>query len=219
MEFRQTLKNKIIQKLKFINDDTQPILRSYIQQNNVNTIINQIENSNIPDIKTSDIQESISQYKNEQSIQIFKQIQMLFHILIDLIKYKILNINEEDYQKIESKKLKFIKDIDNLVLMMGCYYKAFNKDIEEQLYHIVMKPYYKDFITISEINIHMMPFVVDDKLQMNKLHNDFRDFTESIKNLACEILDVDTDFDEHNLMDYNNYDDDECTSPEPNNLD
>ena len=135
-----------------------------------------------------------------ESVVVFKKIQTLFYILLDVLKYRIVQIDEPNYQKVESEKLNFINSESDLILIMGCYYKAFNQDIEETLFHLVNSDYYSDFINISGINLHMMPFVADDKIDMDKLMDDYTEFSDTIKNFACDMLEINTDFTTETLI-------------------
>lgn len=135
-----------------------------------------------------------------ESVGVFKKIQTLFYILLDVLKYRIVQIDEPNYQKVESEKLNFINSESDLILIMGCYYKAFNQDIEETLFHLINVDYYSDFINISGINLHMMPFVADDKIDMNKLMADYTEFSNIIRNFTCDILEINTDLTTETLI-------------------
>ena len=137
---------------------------------------------------------------NDIGCKYFKKIQVLFNIISNLIKYKILQIDDEMYQKVEYEKLKYIKDEEHLIFLLGYYSKAFNRDIEEYLYSIIKLPYYTDFTKISNIDINMIPFVANDKIKISTLETDYDEFAYIIRDFACDILDLKTNFDPHDII-------------------
>lgn len=131
---------------------------------------------------------------------LFKKIKLLFIILSDMFKFIILHVDDERYQKIECEKIKFPKTIDELILIIGCYGDAFTVDMQEDLLNILDNSSFKDLYTISEIPNTMIPFVADDNINLKLLTIDYLKFSNDIKNIACNILKVNTDFDEISLI-------------------
>jgi hypothetical protein len=135
--------------------------------------------------------------KEVESEQLFKKISMLFKILKSLLKHLILQINEENYQEIHINDVKFPKSIDQLIIIIGLFNKAFNQETTALLYDIVSFNNYTDFVSISEINYMLIPFVADGDIKTEKLFQDFGEFKLIVRDFACEVLNLNTNFDPH----------------------
>jgi hypothetical protein len=138
---------------------------------------------------------------SEASTTTFKKIQMLFHTVADLIKYLILQVDNPKYQNVESEKIKFIKSEEDLVLIMGCYGDAFDREIEETMFRMINLPFYVDFMNIANINLHMMPFVAGVDIDIKKLNSDYEKFSDVVRNFTCDALGVNSDFNTDFLID------------------
>ena len=127
---------------------------------------------------------------------LFKKINILFKILADLLKYNISKIDNDRYKNVNDEKIKFPKTIDSLILIIGCYGDAFSYDDQEELFNILELPSYRDLYTISEIPISMIPFVANNKIDLEALTNDYIIFSEKVLNFSCRILNVNTDLEQ-----------------------
>ena len=132
--------------------------------------------------------------------QLFKKIKILFLILEDLIKLKIIHINEDRYQKVLDEKIKFPKTIDSLIIIMGCYSEAFDYDYQTNILNIIDLPFFNDMVSIADIHVNMIPFVANDKINLFSLKSDFNSFALVVRNLACDILEVNTDFNTESMI-------------------
>ena len=127
---------------------------------------------------------------------LFKKINILFKILADLLKYNISKIDNDRYKNVNDEKIKFPKTIDSLILIIGCYGDAFSYDDQEELFNILELPSYSDLYTISEIPISMIPFVANNKINLDALTNDYIIFSEKVLNFSCRILNINTDLEQ-----------------------
>jgi hypothetical protein len=138
-----------------------------------------------------------SDEKEVESEQLFKKISMLFRILKSLLKHLILQIDEEKYQEVHINDVKFPISVDQLILIIGVFDKAFTSEITSLLYEVVNFQHYADFRSISEINYMLIPFVADDDIKTEKLTKDFDEFKLIVRDFACEVLNLNTSFDPH----------------------
>ena len=51
-------------------------------------------------------------------------------------------------------------------------------------------------MTISRINIAMIPFVANDKIEIKTLESDYIEFSEVVRNFACSTLNVNIEFED-----------------------
>lgn len=131
---------------------------------------------------------------------LFKQINMIFKGLENVIKILFLQVDDEIYHQHIDRKLSFPKDLDILILMIGTFDKAFNEDLIELLYQIITFPKYDELYTISQINFTMIDFVADDNIDVCKVQNDLNEFKKIVKYFICEALDINTDFEPHDMF-------------------
>jgi hypothetical protein len=127
---------------------------------------------------------------------LFKKINILFTILADLLKYNIAKIDDDRYRNVSDEKIKFPKTIDALVLIIGCYGNAFSSDDQEELFNILELSSYNDLYTISEIPIDMIPFVANNKIDIESLNTDYINFSEKVLNFSCRVLNINTELEQ-----------------------
>ena len=130
----------------------------------------------------------------------FKKIKMLFDVLSDILKFSISKIDDARYKKAIDEKIVFPSTMDKLIIVMGCYEKAFNPAIERTLFDILSLPYYNDIYNISNMNTLLIPFVVDGNIKYDSLLIDYTEFSEIVKGLVCDILNVNIEFDDHQMI-------------------
>ena len=128
---------------------------------------------------------------------LFKKISMTFKILKELIRIIIMEIKEDQYQQVIDSELKFPEDMERLSLVVGVFYKAFNDEMAELLFKIVDFHHYQDFRSISEINYMLIPFVADDSIDVKRLTQDFEEFKLIVRDFACEVLNLNINFEPH----------------------
>ncbi len=121
-----------------------------------------------------------------------------------------MKIDDEKYKNIYDEKVKFPESVDKLILIIGCYGDAFTQEYSEILYSILNLECFADLYSIANIHQNMIPFVATDKLDFEALSQDYDIFSEKAKNFACEILEVNTDFETHCML----YTSDTDTEPE-----
>ena len=191
-----SFKEQILDKIKFVFDDTISKLTESINQKE---IVEQI--SNLNEGKKEEMDKLLGDLKEKENDSgiIFKKIKILFNVIGDLIKYSIIQVDDPQYQKVESEKIICPETIDKLIVIMGVYSKAFNRELEETFYKMVNLPYYQDLYKISSINFLMIPFVADDNIDSEKLMDDYKKFSYVVRNLVYDILGV-TDFEEDTLF-------------------
>lgn len=182
-----SLKDKIILRLSYIHEN---------KNNDSINVLKDIADSYDKDKKekTDELLDEIAESNNNELNMLFKKIKLNFYILEDLIKYQILKIDDERYQKIMDEKIKFPRNMDSLILIMGGYGDAFDHDIQSELLKIIDLPFFNDLISISEINTIMIPFVANDEISLPVLKKDYEHFSTVVKYLACDILGIYTDF-------------------------
>lgn len=174
-----SIKDQIIDKLKYIFKDIDKL--KYIDDKNENDNNNKKEN---------------------ELNEIFKKIKILFIVLSDILKFLILQVDNKRYQNIINEKVKFPKNLDELIIIIGCYGDAFTEDIQEELFNILDSDLYNDLYTISEINSNMIPFVANDKIKLDLLKTDYLNFSKNVQNISCNVLHVNTDFDDVTFIEY-----------------
>jgi hypothetical protein len=132
--------------------------------------------------------------------QLFKKINLLFKSLSNLIKILLLRIDDEQYQKAKDQKIIFPHDMETLIIILGTFNKAFSEDLIEMLFQIISCPTFTDLYNISNVNTLLIPFVADDKINEDLLKKDFADFSILAKDFACEVLNLNTDFEPYNWI-------------------
>jgi hypothetical protein len=128
---------------------------------------------------------------------LFKKISMTFKILKELIRNTVMKIKEDQYQQVIDSELKFPEDTERLSLVVGVFHKAFNDEITELLFKIVDFHHYQDFRSISEINYMLIPFVANDAIDVKSLTQDFEEFKLIVRDFACEVLNLNINFEPH----------------------
>lgn len=216
----ETFKKNIINKLIFVFDNAHIDI-----MNQLNALSETYQKNkeladskeNKSDISTDDSDElicEIDKHNYNQTVNIFKKIKMIFNILSDLLKYKIAQITDERYQKIYDEKIKFPETLDKLIVVIGCYSDAFTQDDMEILYNVINYTAFSDLYNIANINSHMIPFVINDSINVLQLQNDFNGFANMVKNFACDVLNVNTNFQEDSFIEYDEIVDDELIMEE-----
>ena len=183
------------------NQETQEEseIREEPMENQKNT-----ENTESPENKEehNSIMDEINELKITELQKNFKKVKILFYILADLLKFKITQVNDERYQKVLDEQIKFPKNMDALILVMGIYGEAFDYDFQSVLLNIIDLPFFNDMVSISEIHVNMIPFVANEKINSASLKEDFNTFAEIVKNLACDVLQINTDFNKESMIEY-----------------
>jgi len=168
------------------------------------------ENIQVPESKESpehpeeqdSIMDEVNEIKIKELQKNFKKVKILFFILADLLKFKITQVNDERYQKVLDEQIKFPNNMDSLILVMGIYGEAFDYDFQSVLLNIIDLPFFNDMVSISEIHVNMIPFVANEKINSASLKEDFNTFAEIVKNLACDVLEINTDFNKESMIEY-----------------
>ena len=148
-----------------------------------------------------EILSEIEKHNEEFIIDLFKKIKMLFIILADLLKYCIIQIDKDIYQKVADEKINFPDTLEKLIIVMGVYEEAFSFEIVKSLYDILELESFNDLYKISQINQLMIPFVANDKINQEALHKDYSTFSCHVKNIACLILNTNTEFNDESYID------------------
>lgn len=123
---------------------------------------------------------------------LFIKIKKTFLFLDKMIKYII--IQKEDYADVKGKNTKFPLSGKHLVAIVGAYYKAFDATTEELVLQVVLHENINDFHSISTIPRQLIYEIMDQSLQYDLLNKDFTKFSELVRDLACHVLYVNTDF-------------------------
>ena len=185
-----------------LDDDTQKETDETLEPNNPQKEPNNPQKETdatsdlMHDIIQADTQNETDNSKIDKLNCLFKKINILFKILADLLKYNISKIDNDRYKNVNDEKIKFPKTIDSLILIIGCYGDAFSYDDQEELFNILELPSYSDLYTISEIPISMIPFVANNKIDLEALTNDYIIFSEKVLNFSCRILNINTDLEQ-----------------------
>jgi len=155
-----------------------------------------------PNIALPDTQASQDAHESKiiESAIMFKKINILFSAMSDILKYNITKIDGDKYKKVADEQVMFPKNLDSLIIIMGCYSDAFNEDVHQDLYNIVDLSFYESFYNISQINSSMIPFIVNDEIDSDKLKVDYNIFAEKVLNFVCNTLNVNTDLDDEFLI-------------------
>lgn len=199
-----SFKGQILDKIKFIFDknDLMRKLTETIEQNDIAKKLNNM-GEDMTEGMTEDMEDILNNIKNRETNVdlLFKKIKMLFSVVSDLIKFSIISVDKPEYKKVESEKIECPNNTDKLILIMGIYGDAFNSNLRETMYFLVNQPWFEDIYKISNINMHMIPFVTgDDKINVEKLKPDYVLFRDAVANLVCDILNVNTDFEEDSMF-------------------
>ena len=128
---------------------------------------------------------------------LFKKINFTFMGLSNLIKIRLLHVNEENYQKANDQKIIFPNDLNTLIIILATFDKAFNHKHKEDLFSIVSFHAFDILYKISKINSLLHTFIIDEKTDYTKISNDFDEFNLLVTEFACDILNVNTEFESH----------------------
>jgi hypothetical protein len=153
-------------------------------------------------VESDAVLDEIADIKNKNLCCIFKKINVLFTALSSLLKFMIIKVNDERYQKAVDEKIKFPRNLDALIVVIGCYSDAFSKDFQEELFNIVELHSFAEMSAIANINHNMIAFVANDKINVDLLTVDYVEFAEMVQNFACGVLDVNTDFDHDSVVEW-----------------
>ena len=194
----------ILNKLKYVyKTDNNELIKDFVK--NYEKCINSGSSNSNDELKTDELKtdELLQEYKedhNQELQSLFKKINILFNILADLLKYSIVNIDDDRYKKANDEKIKFPKTLDALIIIIGCYGDAFSYDIQSELFNILELHSFNDLYKISEIHINMIPFVANDNINLEALRCDYIPFAEKVLNLAGNILNVNTDLEQNFII-------------------
>lgn len=207
-------KIKIIDKLKYIFHDKSGIMKQFVnlvdnykkcKTNNENE--KNTEGKNDANCNEDQVLEEIKDATNKNLCLIFKKISLLFQALSELLKFIIIQVNDERYQKAIDEKIEFPTNVDQLIIVIGCYGDAFTQDMQEDLFQILEMNSFKEIYTIAKINHVMIPFVANDKIDIKLLEADYIKLSEVVKNFACDVLNVNTDFENGSIIECIDYND------------
>lgn len=199
-EIRNSQKNQIIDKLKYVfHDENAEIIEQF---NSLSRSYEQsIKSTRSETDETHDVVlEEISQIRSTDLHTIFKKINVLFSILGNLLKFSITSVDDERYQKTTDEHVKFPKTLDKLICVIGCYSEAFTQNIQEDLFRIIDSSMFNDLYAIAQIDHLMIPFVANDKINEESLKRDYLEFSNSVRNIACDMLNINTDFDDEQII-------------------
>jgi hypothetical protein len=189
-------KKQIIDKLKYVFHDTNMDIMD--QFNKLSKSYEQCKDDK--DDKDDIILDEINEIRSNKLHTIFKKINILFTILNMLLKFKIVGVADERYQSAVDSPVVFPQTMDKLICVIGCYNEAFTQDIQESLFNIIDLQQFADLYSISKINYNMIPFVANDKINRVELNADYDQFSNKVKNIACEMLDINTDFEHDSIF-------------------
>lgn len=130
----------------------------------------------------------------ELSRDLFKQISFIFKCLTNIIKILISSVDNEKYKKQIENEIVFPNNIDTLILLLGVYDLAFDDESIQILFNIVSFDTYREFYTISHINLTMIDFIVDGSINSDKLKTDLLEFKDICKQFIIHALKIDSDF-------------------------
>jgi hypothetical protein len=205
-----TTKGQIIDRLKYVyHDKNSSVMEQFLSLSQAYEKSKELKaESKTPEETPEELVESdavlyeIADIKNKNLCCIFKKINVLFTALSSLLKFMIIKVNDERYQKAVDEKIKFPRNLDALIVVIGCYSDAFSKDFQEELFNIVELHSFAEMSAIANINHNMIAFVANDKINVDLLTVDYVEFAEMVQNFACGVLDVNTDFDHDSVVEW-----------------
>ena len=205
-----TIKGQIIDGLKYVyHDKNSSVMEQFLSLSQAYEKSKELKaESKTPEETPEELVESdavldeIADIKNKNLCCIFKKINVLFTALSSLLKFMIIKVNDERYQKAVDEKIKFPRNLDALIVVIGCYSDAFSKDFQEELFNIVELHSFAEMSAIANINHNMIAFVANDKINVDLLTVDYVEFAEMVQNFACGVLDVNTDFDHDSVVEW-----------------
>jgi len=205
-----TTKGQIIDRLKYVyHDKNSSVMEQFLSLSQAYEKSKELKaESKTPEETPEELVESdavlyeIADIKNKNLCCIFKKINVLFTALSSLLKFMIIKVNDERYQKAVDEKIKFPRNLDAMIVVIGCYSDAFSKDFQEELFNIVELHSFAEMSAIANINHNMIAFVANDKINVDLLTVDYVEFAEMVQNFACGVLDVNTDFDHDSVVEW-----------------
>ena len=202
-----TTKGQIIDRLKYVyHDKNSSVMEQFLSLSQAYEKSKKLKaESKTPEelVGSDAVLDEIADIKNKNLCCIFKKINVLFTALSSLLKFMIIKVNDERYQKAVDEKIKFPRNLDALIVVIGCYSDAFSKDFQEELFNIVELHSFAEMSAIANINHNMIAFVANDKINVDLLTADYLEFAEMVQNFACGVLDVNTDFDHDSVIEWN----------------
>lgn len=149
----------------------------------------------------------------ETKINLFKKINFTFQSLNKLIKLLLLRIDDKNYQMANDQKIIFPYDLNTLIVILGTFDRAFSYEHKQLLFNILTFPEYEILYKISNINSNMIPFVIDDQTDYSKINDNFKKFNILVTNFACNILNLNTEYEPHIIVDINTQEHTEKKNP------
>ena len=208
-----TTKGQIIDMLNYVyHDKNSSVMEQFLSLSQAYEKSKKLKaESKTPEelVGSDAVLDEIADIKNKNLCCIFKKINVLFTALSSLLKFMIIKVNDERYQKAVDEKIKFPRNLDALIVVIGCYSDAFSKDFQEELFNIVELHSFAEMSAIANINHNMIAFVANDKINVDLLTVDYVEFAEMVQNFACGVLDVNTDFDHDSVVEWNDKDADQ----------
>ena len=206
-----TTKGQIIDRLKYVyHDKNSSVMEQFLSLSQAYEKSKELKSESktsegTPEelVESDAVLDEIADIKNKNLCCIFKKINVLFTALSSLLKFMIIKVNDERYQKAVDEKIKFPRNLDALIVVIGCYSDAFSKDFQEELFNIVELHSFAEMSAIANINHNMIAFVANDKINVDLLTADYLEFAEMVQNFACGVLDVNTDFDHDSVIEWN----------------
>jgi hypothetical protein len=127
---------------------------------------------------------------DDKNKNLFKSIHYTFQSLSNLIKFLLLHVNDKQYAMANTKKIIFPDCIDNLIIVIATFDKAFDEHVVNHLFNLVDFPSYEMLYKISNINQLMVPFVVNKETDYTKIEIEFNSFKTIVTNFACYVLNL-----------------------------
>lgn len=201
-----TTKGQIIDRLKYVyHDKNSSVMEQFLSLSQAYEKSKELKaESKTPEelVESDAVLDEIADIKNKNLCCIFKKINVLFTALSSLLKFMIIKVNDERYQNAVDEKIKFPRNLDALIVVIGCYSDAFSKDFQEELFNIVELHSFAEMSAIANINHNMIEFVANDKINVDLLTVDYVEFAEMVQNFACGVLGVNTDFDHDSVVEW-----------------
>ena len=118
-----TIKGQIIDRLKYVyHDKNSSIMEQFLSLSQAYEKSKELkEESKTPEelVESDTILYEIADIKKKNLCCIFKKINVLFTVLSSLLKFMIIKINDERYQKVVDEKIKFPRNLDALIVVIG----------------------------------------------------------------------------------------------------
>jgi hypothetical protein len=128
--------------------------------------------------------------ENDKNKNLFKLIYYTFQSLSNLIKFLLLHVNDKNYKLANTKKIIFPDSIDNLIIILATFDKAFDDIIVEKLFNLLDFSSYSMLYKISNINPLMLPFVINDETDYTKIELVFKSFKLLVNDFVCYVLNL-----------------------------